>query len=377
MTTVADILKIMESWAPAATAQSYDNVGLLVGDANAKVSAIVIALDLTPAVIAEAADKKCELIITHHPPLFAAIKSIRSDDATGAMMHDLISNGISLIASHTNLDAARDGVSFELARVLGLTDIEFLNPLPDTLVKLVTFVPLSDLPTVQSALADAGAGRIGNYDSCSFAVDGRGYFRPLSGANPSSGTVGNLHEEPETRLEVEVESWNLGRILSALKSAHPYEEVAYDIYPVKQSSTRYGMGAIGHLASPESLSSFLTSVGKALNTPAVRFTGDLESIVETVAVCGGSGSSLIGTALSNGADAYVTGDITYHKFFDVLDPAGQPMMAVIDPGHYETEAMTEALICRYLDAHVDGVKLHPTRMRTSPIEVHVTDPDPK
>lgn len=374
MTTVADILKVMESWAPGPTAQSYDNTGLLVGNRTTEVSGIMVALDLVPHVIGEAISKECQLIVTHHPPLFSPIKSIVSDNLTGSLMQQLISQGISLIASHTNLDAARGGVSFELARVLGLTDIRFLDPLPGTLVKLVTFVPHDSVDRVRDALASEGAGVIGNYDSCGFAVEGTGYFRPLDGANPTIGAVGQLEESSEIRIEVEVESWKLSRVIDALTSAHPYEEVAYDIYKIDQRSTRYGMGAIGTLDNPVPLSSFLNRVGTTLNTESVRFTGQPDSTVKTVAVCGGSGSSLIGTAMAQRADAYVTGDVTYHKFFDALNPDGTSAMAIIDPGHYETEFLTEGLIKRYLHSHLPDVNIHTTGNPTSPIRVHITDP---
>lgn len=372
MTQVRDIVNTIEAWAPAATAQSYDNVGLLVGDHNQDVSKVIVALDLTPAVIAEAVSKKCELILTHHPTIFTPIHSIDRNNFTGSMLHDLIRSNISLVAAHTNLDAARHGVSFELASTLGLTEIEFLKPLSDTIRKLVTFVPLDAIDDVREALAAAGAGRIGNYDSCGFAVQGSGYFRPLEGSSPSVGSVNETSRQDEIRFEVEVSVWNIESTVAALKEAHPYEEVAYDIYTVSQPSTNSGMGAIGLLPSAEPLTAFLDRVGKVLQAAALRFVGEPDRSISRVAVCGGSGSSLTRDAIRRGADAFVTADITYHKFFDVLKTDGRPAMALIDAGHYETEAMTESLLCRHLSEKLPEVTFISTQTRSSPVLTHLT-----
>ena len=352
MPTIRQITSALEAWAPPGSAQSYDNVGLQVGDASRSVERALLALDMTPQVLEEAKAQGAELIITHHPLLFKPLKQVTAGSFVSTLALRLAEAGIALYSIHTNLDAAPGGVSFALAERLGLQDVDFLDGFEDTLYKLATFVPNKDFATVREALAEAGAGRIGDYDACAFATDGTGYFRPGEGADPYLGTQdGTVQSAAERKIEVEVARWNLGAVLSALHAAHPYEEVAYDVYPVKQKNTRAGLGAVGQLGAPMPLRDFLQRVSERLDASSLRYVGDPDAPVERVAVCGGAGSDFIGSAQSAGADAYVTADVTYHTFFNVLDASGTPQMALIDPGHYETEALTEALLRDWL-AHV-------------------------
>ncbi len=375
MPTIADIAHALETWAPPGSAQSYDNVGLQVGDARRTVDIALIALDLTPAVIDEAVERGATLIITHHPLLFRPLRRLTAGDGPGSLALRLAEAGIALYAAHTNLDAAPAGVSFALAETLGLTEVRFLDPLPEQLYKLVTFVPADHLDAVRTALADAGAGRIGDYEACAFAHPGTGYFRPGPGASPFTRTApGELAETPEVRLEVEVSRWDLERVRQALMMAHPYEEVAYDVYPVLQPHTRAGLGAIGTLAEAEPLAAFLQRVAERLEAGSLRYAGAPDALIRTVAVCGGSGSDLIRRALQAGADAYVTADVTYHRFFEVLDPDGLPRMALIDAGHYETEAVTERLLLHHLRERFPTVQWHRTTTRTSPMRTFVPPP---
>ncbi|NND72942.1 MAG: Nif3-like dinuclear metal center hexameric protein [Rhodothermales bacterium] len=370
MMTVGDILDAIEGWAPSKVAQSYDNVGLLVGDRSQKVEKILTALDLVPAVVDEAIETGSNLIITHHPTIFNPLKTVTGDSLEGSMIIRLIQAGISLIASHTNLDATEGGVSFALAEKLGLQDVTFLQPVTGKTLKLVTFVPVTAMETVRDALAEAGAGVIGKYDSCGFGIEGVGNFRPLEGANPHAGQVhGDIHSEKEIRYEVELPEWILQRVIRALKEAHPYEEVAYDIYSVQQASTRFGMGAIGILKKQVELADFLRLVSEKLEVAAIRFVGDTARPVRTIAVCGGSGSSLTGEAIRQGADAYVTGDITYHRFFDALDTNGAPAIALVDAGHYETEFMTRDLLRDFIQSKFSSVIVRSTSVKTSPIDI--------
>lgn len=368
MTTISDITAALEAWAPKPSQQSYDNVGLQVGDASAAIDRAIIALDLTPAVIDEAIETGAQLIITHHPLIFRPQKSVTTADWNGSLILRLAKAGIALYCIHTNLDAAWGGVSFALAEQLGLEKVDFLKPLHDTLVKLVTFVPSDHFDAVRLALAEAGAGRIGRYDACAFGTKGSGFFKANEGTDPFVGTVDdNITSSSEWRLEVEVERWRLSSILRALRTAHPYEEVAYDIYPVEQTATQTGMGTIGELPAPVSLSSFLIKTAKALSTNSFRYVGDPDQIIKRVAVCGGSGSDLIRDALRAGADAYLTADVTYHRFFEALSTDGTPRMALIDVMHYETEACTETLLADWLTERFTEVAWQKTRHRTSPI----------
>jgi len=365
---------ILERWAPPGSAQDYDNVGLQVGDAGRSVDTGLLALDATPEVLSEAKQIGADLVVTHHPLLFRSLDSVTADGYVSNLALRFAEAGIGLYSIHTNLDAAPGGVSFALAERLGLQEIGFLDGFEDTLYKLAVFVPEDAFHTVRRALADAGAGRIGDYEACAFAVEGTGFFKPGAGTDPHIGQAGGDVESTEERkLEVEVARWNLKRVMATLTEAHPYEEVAYDLYPIHQKNTQAGLGAIGTLDTPESLRDFLDRVAARLDAASLRYAGADDATVERVAVCGGAGSDLIGTACGAGADAYVTADVTYHEFFEVLDTNGTPEMALVDPGHYETEALTEALLRDWLADRFEAVDWHRTDTRTSPMKTHVPD----
>lgn len=371
-TTIAGITSALEAWAPPGSAQDYDNVGLQVGDARRAVDTALVALDATPKVLEEATSIDADLIITHHPLLFQPLEGVTADGYVSNLALRLAEENIGLYSIHTNLDAAPGGVSFALANRIGLTNVGFLDGYEETLYKLAVFVPKNAFDAVRTALADAGAGRIGDYEACAFAVEGTGFFKPGEDTDPHIGTAGGDVESAEERkLEVEVARWQLNEVLDALEEAHPYEEVAYDLYPVHQKNTRAGLGALGRLESPEPLSTFLDHVATQLEAGSLRYAGNGDASVEHVAVCGGAGSDFIGTALASGADAYVTADVTYHEFFQVLAPAGRPTMALVDPGHYETEALTEALLRDWLRERFPEVSWHRTETRTSPMQTFV------
>ena len=376
MPTVRAITSALERWAPPGSKLPYDNVGLQVGDPARDVSSVLVALDLTPAVVDEAEAFGADLIVTHHPLLFKPLKRLVATDFVAALALRLAERGIAYYAIHTNLDAAPGGVSFALAEQLGLERVRFLDRMQDALVKLVTFVPPEHLDNVRAAVAEAGAGQIGDYEACAFASPGTGFFRPGDEAEPHTGTTGELSEEAEVRLEVEVARWDVGRVVKALEAAHPYEEVAYDLYPVEQPNRRVGLGAIGELAEPEPLPDFLKRVAERLDAGALRYVGDDAAEVRTVAVCGGSGSSLIPQALAAGADAFVTADVTYHTYFQPLDPAGAPRLALVDAGHYETERVTERLLVDWLGARFPTLRVRATAHRTSPMQTFVPGATP-
>jgi len=370
--SIADITSALEGWAPLDSAQDYDNVGLQVGDADRSVTSAVLALDATPEVLDEAEAHDAELVVTHHPLLFQPLDGVTADGYVSNLALRFAEAGIGLYSIHTNLDAAPEGVSFALAERLGLTDVGFLDGFEDTLYKLAVFVPEDAFETVRQALADAGAGQIGDYEACAFATEGTGFFKPGTGTDPHIGDAGGeVESAAERKLEVEVARWDLGTVMAALQDAHPYEEVAYDLYPVTQKNSRAGLGALGHLDDPMPLSAFLDRVATRLDAGSLRYAGDPDATVERVAVCGGAGSDFIGTARGAGADAYVTADVKYHEFFDVLDRDGTPQMALIDPGHYETEALTEALLRDELQERFPEVTWHRTATTTSPMRTFV------
>ncbi|MDA1029490.1 MAG: Nif3-like dinuclear metal center hexameric protein [Bacteroidetes bacterium] len=369
---IGDIEKFVHEWAPKGSAQSYDNVGLQIGRLDRPVTKVLIALDLTPLIIQEARELGAELIITHHPLLFKPLKSLTGSSLVSSMALEMAESGMALLSAHTNLDCARDGVSFELARTLGLSDVEFLSGLEETLFKLVVFVPPERAEAVRSAAHEAGAGQIGKYSYCSFSAGGTGQFKPGSFAQPFIGEAeGPIEKVSEVRIEMQVEKWRVEAVLEAVKRAHPYEEVAYDLIPLSQKSENVGLGAIGWLPKPLVLDDFLNLTSARLNNPALRFAGHPSQMIHRVAVCGGSGSEFIPLALRAGADAYVTGDISYHPYFDVLGTDGQAKMALVDVGHYESEQMTEDLLVARLSAKFPDISWNKTRLRSSPVETWV------
>ena len=370
--TIAEIAGALEAWAPPGSKLSFDRVGLQVGDPERAVGSVLVALDLTPAVVAEAEARGAGLIVTHHPLLFKPLERLVPTDFVSGLALRLAERGIAYYALHTNLDAARGGVSFALAEELGLEDIGFLDGLEDGLRKLVTFVPETHLDEVRRALAEAGAGHIGAYRGCAFASPGTGYFEPEADARPALGTAGGGPEQvAEVRLEVQVMRWDVARVVAALKAAHPYEEVAFDVYPLEGAATRVGLGALGQLPEPMPLPAFLARVAERLGAEALRYTGDDAAQIAKVAVCGGAGSALVGQALGAGADAFVTADVTYHTYFQPLDVEGHPRMALVDAGHAETERLTEALLVRWLAERFPALDLRRTRHRTSPMRTFV------
>ena len=358
---------------PFGLAYDWDNVGLNVGDPAAAVTGGVVALDLTHAVLDEAAEAGANVVVTHHPLLFKGIKAVTAGAGPAGLAYRCVRDGIAHIALHTNLDVAPGGVSHALAVQLGLDDVDVLAPLDGATVKLVTFVPPSHLDAVRAALATAGAGHIGAYRECSFSATGTGTFRPDDGATPFTGTpAGALEHADERRLEMEVLRANVADAVRALHGAHPYEQVAYDLVPVEQPSTTHGLGVIGPLPSAMGGEAFLAHVCAALGEAAVRACGtSRRGTVRTVAVCGGSGSDLIGAARRAGADAYVTADVTYHRFFEALDADGRAAMLLVDVTHDASERVAETLLLDACRALAPDVPWQRTAGPTSPTRVFV------
>ena len=331
--TCVEIFKYIENWAPTAIAWNKDNVGLQVGSAERKVKNILLSLDLNMKVVNEAIKKDCNLIITHHPLLFNPLRKIDTDrDNNSLLIEKLIKHDITLFSAHTNLDFTKDGVSFELAKTLKLKNIRFLTNLKSIQYKLIIFVPYSHLEKVANTIFENGGGIIGEYSHCGFRTKGEGSFKGSEKTSPSIGRKLNYEKVDETKLEVLIDSWKLKKILSAVRKIHPYEEIAYDVYPLNNEHTNYGVGAIGETNQPMNQYEFLNHISKCLRIKNFRYTKGNGNKLKTVAVCGGSGSEFIADALNEGADAYITADIKYHTFFDNEDK-----LLLIDAGHYETE----------------------------------------
>lgn len=365
---LTDLVRFFESWAPHWTAWERDNVGIQVGRRSHRIRRVLVTLDVTPAVVAEAIRKKADTIVSHHPLLFRPPKAFTDTDEVGRLALTLAEKRIALYSSHTNLDVAPDGVSFALARALGVTKPVFLSPLKGSLLKIAVFVPESHLEQVAGAMAEAGAGVIGQYTSCSFRLNGKGTFKGSASTNPFVGTATQLETVEETRLEMLVPRASVNSVVRAMRSTHPYEEVAYDLYTLENSDPNYGMGAIGELSKKVSLSSFLRMLKKSLRAESVRYTGSLRQSVRTVAVCGGSGSQLLDAAVSAGADVLVTADVRYHTF---QSAAGR--IALVDAGHWETEHVILPVIVRKLRewsaAKNEHLDIRLTQYSTNPIHV--------
>lgn len=337
MFTCQELLSFLDSLAPFKLAESWDNCGLLVGDPRQEVKGILVCLDVNEDVVEEALEQGSNVIVSHHPLIFKPLKSLRLDRSPGRLLAQIIKNDLQVIAVHTNYDQAKAGVSAQLAHRLGLENTQVLQPKTlEPLYKLVVFVPAEYDAQVRKALGDAGAGHIGNYSHCTFRAAGTGTFLPLEGTNPFIGSQGQLEEAAEYRVETIVPESLLSKVIEAMLAAHPYEEVAYDLFPLANQQKEYGFGCVGSLSAPLKLKDLAGEVKSRLSLAAVRVAGDWEQEISQVAVCGGSGKSLIPVAAKSGAQVLITGELGHHD----AQLAQELGLALIDAGHYATEAVS-------------------------------------
>ncbi|MHB1125759.1 MAG: Nif3-like dinuclear metal center hexameric protein [Bacillota bacterium] len=328
------ITDIMEKLAPVKLAATWDSVGLTVGSPEINVSRAMVSLDVNEEVVEEALLEQVDLLISHHPLFLNPVKVIRYDLPQGRLIRKMVAGGLMLFTAHTNLDVARGGVNDRLAACLEVEKTKVLSIEGyDKLYKIVVFVPTGHVGQVRDALSEAGAGWIGNYSHCTFQVEGSGTFLPREGTNPFIGEVGDLEKVEECRLETIVTAARLRRAVDNMLEAHPYEEVAYDIYPLANEGEPYGLGRIGLLARPTTLQEFAARTKEALGLTEVRMIGEKNRLVQKVAVCGGSGGSLIERAAQAGVQVYVTGDVKYHQEQEAVAHG----LALLDAGHYATE----------------------------------------
>ncbi|MER1986125.1 MAG: Nif3-like dinuclear metal center hexameric protein [Solibacillus sp.] len=336
-----EVIQLFETWSPKKFAcMQNDPIGLAVGTLNKAITKVLVTLDVTDEVVDEAIAAGCELIFAHHPPIFAKLSHLRTDNPQGQLFEKLIKHDIAVYAAHTNLDVAPGGVNDLLADALKLQERKiFDETYSEQLMKLAVFVPEQMADTVRAALAKAGAGQIGDYDSCSFTSSGEGRFRALDGATPFVGEVGALHTEPEQKIEVVFPQSIKNKILKAMLNAHPYEEPAYDFFTLDLEANVQGLGRIGKLAEPMTLRAFAEFVKVQLDVPAVRVVGDAERIVQKIAVVGGAGNSYVRQAIFAGADVFVTGDISFHVALD----AKRDGLSIVDPGHHVEKVMIKGV----------------------------------
>jgi len=360
--TIKEIIHFLEQKAPPIYQESYDNSGLIVGNKDNICTGALICLDSIESIVYEALEKKCNLIVAHHPIVFSGLKSLTGKNYIERVIIKAIKHDIAIYAIHTNLDNVRHGVNQKIADQLDLTDTRILFPKQGLLKKLALFVPKTHLETVRDAIFDSGAGNIGSYDQCSFNTEGIGTFRPQESAQPFKGDINKRHLEEEIKLEVVFEPHLQSNVLKAIEKSHPYETVAYDLFNLNNKHSEIGSGMIGKLKEPISKQDFLQHLKNKLQAEVIRYTKSRNPMVETVALCGGSGSFLLSNAMAAKADVFVTADFKYHQFFD----AEQEIM-ICDIGHYETEHFTIQLLGSWIMEKFPKFAVHFTEISTNPI----------
>ena len=361
---VTEVLKALEALAPTAYQESYDNCGLQTGDPDAMVTGILLCVDVTEAVVTEAMERGCNLVVAHHPLIFSGLKRITGSTYVERTLRLAIKNDVSIIAVHTNLDNQLKGVNDKIAQKLGLTNCKVLAPMPDTLVKLYTYVPIAAADKVRDALFTAGAGVISDYSECSFNTEGTGTFRPGPGTNPTIGVAGGERKAVnEVKIEVLLEKNAEGRVLQALRASHPYEEVAYELIALRNVNQNIGAGLFGDLATPMPEQNFLKLVKENLKTACIRHTTLRGKSIEKVALCGGSGSFLLRDAIKAGADVFITGDFKYHQFFDA-----DGRIVIADIGHFESEQFTPEIFRDFLTKKFPNFAILLSGINTNPLQ---------
>lgn len=336
---IKEITTYLNNTIPLMLQESYDNSGLLLGDDTKDLKGMLLTVDVTEEVVSEAVRKNCNLIIAHHPLIFKGLKQITGQNHVARTVEAALKNDIAVYAAHTNLDSVDFGVSKMLADKVGMQNQRVLEPRENLLKKLATFCPVDYAEKVRKAIFEAGAGKIGEYDSCSFNLQGRGSFKPGEGTDPFVGEINELHYESEERIETVYPVYLENKVLQALFDSHPYEEVAYDVYPLDNKFDKVGHGMVGELQETYTAETFLKEVKKDLGIGCMKYAGSKDKKVNKVAVCGGAGSFLIEKAKSAGADMFITADLKYHEFFDARED-----FVVVDIGHHESEKYTKDLL---------------------------------
>lgn len=360
---IREILQTIEQLAPLPLQEEFDNSGLQVGDSNHELTGILLCIDITENVIEEAISLNCNLIVSHHPLMFRSVKSITGKNYIERCLVKAIKYDIVIYAAHTNLDNAVGGVNYKLAEMLELQQVRILSPKQNALLKLVTFVPDTHAEQVRAALFNAGAGNIGNYDSCSYNLRGEGTFRAKDNARPFVGEIGELHFELETRIETIIPTFKQNDILRTLLAVHPYEEPAYDFYPLENKWAQAGSGVTGVLPEPMSEQEFLYLLKDLFKLPSIRHSVFSGREIRDVALCGGAGAFLVRDAIAYGADAFITGEAKYNDFYDVEDKI---LLAIV--GHYESEICTKEIFYDVISKKFPTFAVHLSAFDTNPVK---------
>ena len=359
---IKDIINVLEKTAPPALQEDYDNAGLITGEAQMDCTGVLCTLDATEAVVDEAIERKCNLIVAHHPIIFKGLKRITGKTYVERTIIKAIKNDIAIYAIHTNLDNIITGVNGRMADRLGLIKRAILLPKASTLKKLYTFVPVEHAENLRTALFHAGAGHIGNYSQCSFNSAGTGTFKGEAGTHPFAGVTGELHVEKEIKIEVIFPGWIEQKLIQALKAAHPYEEVAYDVVQLENTHQHTGSGLTGLLPQPMEEKDFLCFLRESFQLRMIRHTLLTGRPIQKIALCGGAGSFLIFNALQANADIFISADIKYHEFFDA-----NSRMVIADIGHFESEQYTVGLLHDILLEKFPTFAVLKTAVNTNPV----------
>lgn len=360
---IKDITDYLETIAPLAYQENYDNCGLIVGDKNNNLKKILVTLDVTEDVVDEAISEKCQLIVAHHPIIFSGLKKLNGKNYVERVVIKAIKNNIAIYAIHTNYDNVFAGVNAEICNRLSLKNCQILSPKKQLLKKLYTFVPVKHYNEVSQAVFNAGAGYIGNYSETSFSVLGNGTFKGNEFAKPAIGKKLVREEVEEIKFETIFPSFMESKVVAALIKAHPYEEVAFDVVSLENEYQQVGSGMIGNLAKPVNELTFLKQLKKLLRTDCVRYTPLRNKPIQKVAVCGGAGRFLLNNVIAAGADIFVTGDFKYHDFFDA-----DGKIIVADVGHYESEQFTKDLLCKQLSEKFPIIATRISSINTNPVK---------
>ncbi|MFT4851028.1 MAG: dinuclear metal center YbgI/SA1388 family protein [Sediminicola sp.] len=359
---VKDVASILEELAPLSYAEDFDNTGLLIGDKNADITGILVTLDTLESVIDEAISSNCNLIVSFHPIIFSGLKKLTGATYVERVVAKAIKHDIAIYSIHTALDNAWNGVNAMICETLQLKNKQILIPQRNTIKKLITYAPIGQASQVQNALFTAGAGEIGNYTNCSFTSNGTGSYNPNEKSNPTIGKKGELHFEEETQIAVTYHKHLEPALLKALLSAHPYEEVAYEITTLENKNQYIGMGMVGEFTSAMDEADFLKFIKTTMKTDCIRHSKLNNSTIKKVAVLGGSGSFAIESAKAAGADAFITSDLKYHDFFKA-----ENTILLTDIGHYESEQFTKELLHSFLNKKITNFAVLLAQTNTNPI----------
>ena len=359
---ISEITQELEKLAPLTYAEGFDNVGLLVGNPNAKITKILVTLDTLESVVDEAIEKGANLIVSFHPIIFSGLKKLTGKSYVERVAQKAIKHDINIYATHTALDNSQFGVNHQISKQLNLKNTQILIPQQDTLRHLVTYVPLEAAEKLRNALFEAGAGFIGNYDNCSFNIKGTGTYRPVAGANPYKGEIGKTEFSEEERISIVFTKHRENEIFRALREAHPYEEIAYELFQLENTNQNIGMGMIGELENEMDEAEFLNYLKEKMQTQCIRHSKLLKKKIKKVAVLGGSGSFAISNAKQNGADVFITADLKYHDFFQA-----ENQILLADIGHYESEQFTKDLLTAYLSEKFPNFAVLKSEINTNPV----------